>query len=231
MLLLNRHKVPLLNKIKLRVNPLILIAALGVIGVAGLGVMYIATPWIFEQFAGRIFSTETLETLLATNPDATFNIGLMLQNPMVATKLILQTIFENGAYYIKSVAGGVLGYNSVLVSDAFVIIILVCAVISTFSEEKDSYTLRLWDKAMFGFISLIVLALVVYLGITWTPVSYTTIYGIQGKYLLPVLPMAFLALRSKAITIKKDIFRPLCFTMAATNIFVALNAICVILQR
>ena len=80
-------------------------------------------------------------------------------------------------------------------------------------------------------VYLVILALVVYLGISWTPVAYTTIYGIQGKYLLPVLPMALLAVRGRAITIKKDIFRPLCFAMASTNLFVALNAICVILQR
>ena len=71
----------------------------------------------------------------------------------------------------------------------------------------------------------------VYLGISWTPVSYSTIYGIQGKYLLPVLPMALLALKGKAFAVKKDIFRPICFVLGYTNLFVALNAIAVILQR
>ena len=193
--------------------------------------MYVATPWIFKQFAGRIFSSESLETLLLTNPDATFNIGLMLQNPVVALKLVLATIFENGAYYIKSVAGGVLGYNSVIISDAFIIVVLVCAVMAAFTEDCDSYTLRGRDRTMFGFISLIILGLVVYLGISWTPVSYSTIYGIQGKYLLPVLPMALLALKGKAFAVKKDIFRPICFVLGYTNLFVALNAIAVILQR
>lgn len=230
-LLLDIRKVPLLNRIKIKMNPLWAILGAGVLGVCGLGVMYVATPWIFKQFAGRIFSSESLETLLLTNPDATFNIGLMLQNPVVALKLILATIFENGAYYIKSVAGGVLGYNSVIISDAFIIVVLVCAVMATFTEDCDSYTLRKRDRGMFGFISLVILALVVYLGISWTPVSYSTIYGIQGKYLLPVLPMALLALKGKAFAVKKDIFRPICFVMGCTNLFVALNAIAVILQR
>jgi len=144
---------------------------------------------------------------------------------------VLNTIFENGAYYIKSVAGGVLGYNNVLVSDGFIITVLVCAVVSIFAEEDESYTLRKRDKGVFGIISLIILALVVYLGISWTPVYYTSIYGIQGKYLLPVLPMAFLALKGKTFAVKKDIFRPLCFVLGFTNILVALNAIVVILQR
>ena len=230
-LLLDIRKVPLLNRIKIKINPVLAVVAVGVCAVAAVGLAVIIRPDVLRTVLPALSSSESLETLLATNPEATFNIGLMLQNPVVTLKLILATIFENGAYYIKSVAGGVLGYNSVLISDGFIIIILICAVLSAFSCERDSYTLRIRDRGMFGFISLIILALVVYLGISWTPVYYTTIYGIQGKYLLPVLPMAFLALRGSTFKIKNDIFNPLCFTMAFTNLFVALNAITVILQR
>ena len=230
-LLLDIGKVPLLNRIKLKIHPIIVLLVMGVAAVGMAALAILIRPDVLRTVLPAISSSESLETLLVTNPEATFNIGLMLQNPVVTLRLILSTIFVNGAYYIKSVAGGVLGYNSVLISDAFIIIVLVCAVISTFSEEGDSYTLRIRDKGMFGFISLIILALVVYLGISWTPVYYTTIYGIQGKYLLPVLPMAFLALRGSTFKIRRDIFPALCFVMGFTNLFVALNAITVILQR
>ena len=230
-LLLDIKKVPLLNRIKFKINPIFAVVGIGAFGAVAVALAIMLRPDVLRTILPAISSGESLETLLLTNPDATFNIGLMLQNPVVTLKLVLRTIFENGAYYIKSVAGGVLGYNSVLISDAFIIVILVCAIVSTFAEEQETYTLRLYDRGMFGFISVIILGLVVYLGINWTPVSYSTIYGIQGKYLLPVLPMAFLALRGKTFSLKKDIFRPLCFVMGLTNLFVALNAIVVILQR
>ena len=232
-LLLKKEYLPLLNKITLKIHPAIAVLVLGVAGAALAGLAVLIRPDVLRTVLPALTSSESLETLLATNPDATFTIGLILQNPVVALKLMLATIFENGAYYIKSVAGGVLGYNSVIISDAFIIVMLVCAVISTFAVDSgdEGYTLRVKDRLMFGFISLVILALVVYLGISWTPVSYTTIYGIQGKYLLPVLPMALLALRGRSISIRKDVFRPLCFAVAFTNLFVALNAIAVILQR
>ena len=230
-LLLDIRKVPLLNRIKIKVNPVLAVLGIGVFGAAAVAAAVMIRPDVLKTVLPAISSSESLETLLLTNPDATFNIALMLQNPVVTLRLILATIFENGAYYIKSVAGGVLGYNSVIISDAFIIVVLVCAVIATFAEENDSYTLRIRDRAMFGFIGLVILALVVYLGISWTPVAYTTIYGIQGKYLLPVLPMALLSFKGKTFAVKKDIFRPMCFVLGCTNLFVALNAIAVILQR
>ena len=230
-LLLDIRKVPLLNRIKIKVNPVLAVLGIGVFGAAAVAAAVMIRPDVLRTVLPAVSSSESLETLLLTNPDATFNIALMLQNPVVVLKLVLATIFENGAYYIKSVAGGVLGYNSVIISDAFIIVVLVCAVIATFAEESESYTLRTRDRAMFGFISLVILALVVYLGISWTPVAYTTIYGIQGKYLLPVLPMALLAFKGKTFAVKKDIFRTMCFVLGYTNLFVALNAIAVILQR
>ena len=230
-LLLDIRKVPLLNRIKIKVNPVLAVLGIGVFGAAAVAATVMIRPDVLRTVLPAISSSESLETLLLTNPEATFNIALMLQNPVVTLRLILATIFENGAYYIKSVAGGVLGYNSVIISDAFIIVVLVCAVIATFAEEIDSYALRTRDRAMFGFIGLVILALVVYLGISWTPVAYTTIYGIQGKYLLPVLPMALLAFKGKTFAVKKDIFRPICFVLGYTNLFVALNAIAVILQR
>ncbi len=230
-LLLDIKKVPLLNRIKVKIHPIIAILAIGLFGAAAVAFTIMLRPGVLRTILPAISSSESLETLLLTNPEATFNIGLMLQNPVVTLKLILNTIFENGAYYIKSVAGGVLGYNNVLISDGFIITVLICAVVAIFAEDGDSYTLRAGDRGMFGIVSLIILALVVYLGFSWTPVYYTSIYGIQGKYLLPVLPMTLLAFKGKTFAVKKDIFRPLCFVMGFTNILVALNAIVVILQR
>lgn len=231
LLLLKRENIGLLSRIRFRISPMVFIIAAVVSVVALFGVIMMIRPELIISVLVTLTSEESLETLICTNPDATYTLDLILANPVVILKLVLNTIFENGAYYIKSITGGVLSYNSVRISDAFVIIILGVVLLSFLSEEEDRYTLRIKDRITFGAIAAMVFALVVYLGISWTPVSYTTIYGIQGKYLLPALPMAFLALRSKAVAVKKDIFRPLCFTVALTDIFVALNAFVIIMQR
>jgi len=187
--------------------------------------------WLVDYVKNTLVSAESLETLLATNPDATFNLGLLLHNPMVALRLFISTVFENGAFYIRSILGGVLGYNSIFISEAFLYVIFTVVVLSTCCTPSDSHTLRTRERAGLAAAFMLVFAAVVYVAVCWTPVSYTSLYGLQGKYLLPALPLLLLACKNRVITITKDIFRQLCFAIAFTDVFVALNALVIIVQR
>lgn len=206
-------------------------AAAAVIVVAAV-LIFKDNGWVLKCYIRNAFKTkDSLENLLVTSPDTTFNLGLLLQNPVVALRLFVSTVFENGAYYIKSILGGVLGYNSIYVSDAFLFVIFAMLLLSVCCMPADEYTLRKRDRIGMGAAFLLVFAAVVYAAITWTPVSYTTIYGIQGKYLMPAMPLLLLACKNRVITVTKDIFRYICFVMVFTDIFVVLNALTVILQR
>ena len=227
-LLLHKEKLNFKVKWKFKVNPLLLSVPLFAVALV---VLYISNSWVFHYVFGSLFNAPPLEQLMAENPSATFNIMLLLKNPVVALNLFVNTLFANGAYYIKSVAGGVLGYNSIYISDAFIIVILIMVVLSVFCMPEDRYTLKTKEKLGFGISFALVFALVVYVAVTWTPVVDKTIYGIQGKYLLPALPLLLILCKNKIFTVTKDIFKPMCFVMAATNIFVVLNALVVILQR
>ena len=229
-LLLDAKKVPLLNRIKwpLKIHPLVIAAVGAAVLLPVMVKIYLGKD---PEFIWRIFPMAPLEVLLEVRPQEPFSPVLMLQNPVYSLKLILNTLYCNGAYYIKSLVGGVLGYNNVIISDAFIIIMLIIMFVSVLSSVNDSYTLKKHEKITFGGIVLIVFGLVLFTCLSWTFVSMDTLYGLQGKYLLPVMPMLLIALKSKTIIAKRDLFRPMCFAMGFTDIFVALNALTVILQR
>lgn len=227
-LLLHKEKLDFKLKWKFKFNPLLLAVP---VFLAALAALYVSNTWVFHYVFNSLFNVQPLEQLMAENPTATFNIVLLLQNPVVAVNLFINTLFANGAYYIKSIAGGVLGYNSIYISDVFIIIILFMTALSTCCMPHDEYRLKGREKVGFGLSFLLVAALVVYVAVTWTPVVDKTIYGIQGKYLLPALPLLIIVCKNKVFTVTKDIFKPICFVMATTNIFVVLNALVVILQR
>ena len=193
-------------------------------------VILLNNSWAISYITGA-FGSESFETLLATNPDATFNLGLLLKNPVVALKLFIGTAYQHGAFYLKSLLGGVLGYNSIYISDAFLFVIFLMVVLSTCGMPADQHNLSKKERFGIGFAFLLVLAAVVYVAVSWTPVSYTALYGLQGKYLLPALPLLLLFCKNKVITVKKDIFNFICFIMCFTDVFVILNALTVILQR
>ena len=228
-LLLDTRKVPLLNRIKWRIHPLV-ICALAAVVICPLMLKYLldANP----EFRWKIFAAAPLKNLL--NPataDFEWSLQLIVQNPVYFMKMLMNTVYTNGAYYISSLFGGVLSYNSIFTSNAFVVITIVCVAVSVFGGKDDTLQLAASHRITFGGIFLLVFAELMLMCIFWTFVRMDTLYGFQGKYLLPVLPMLLIALKGKAITVNRDLFRPLCFIMAFTDIFVALNACTVILQR
>lgn len=58
----------------------------------------------------------------------------------------------------------------------------------------------------------------------FTPVSFNVILGAQGRYLLPVLPLALTLLRNRAFVFKKDIDTSLCTAFSVCQ-YVALMLI------
>ena len=66
--------------------------------------------------------------------------------------------------------------------------------------------------------------------ITWTPTYYTTIYGLQGRYFLPALPLGLLALRPVNFT-RTGSDQTLCAAFALADLGVLLNAFLAILAR
>ena len=228
--LLDINKVPLLNKIKWKIHPFVLLIIAAAIMLPVMTKYMLATN---PEFRWKIFTKASLDILL--NPersvDTEISLQLLARNPGYALKLFLNTIYTNGAYYIKSLVGGVLSYNSIAISDAFIFITIIVVAISSFTNCNDSYQLKGVERIAFGGIFGLIFAIVIFLCITWTFVRMDTLYGFQGKYLLPALPMLLIASKGKGITVNRDLFRPLCFIMAMTNIMVALNAFVVILQR
>jgi len=229
-LLLDTKKVPLLNRIKWKIHPYILV---GIAAAVLIPCMVLYLSHTDPTFKLKIYSVASLETLLdpSMSVDFGWNLQLIAENPIYFLKMLLNTVYTNGAYYISSLFGGVLSYNSIFTSNAFVIITIVCVALSVFGGKDDTLQLATAHRITFGGIFLLVFAELMLMCIFWTFVRMDTLYGFQGKYLLPVLPMLFIALKGKAITANRDLFRPLCFIMAFTDIFVALNACTVILQR
>jgi len=73
--------------------------------------------------------------------------------------------------------------------------------------------------------------LVVVAGIMWTPVNYVIIYGIQGRYIIPVLPLIVLFFTNGNITTKKKIDGALLFALCAVNVLMLLDGLSIMLAN
>ena len=63
---------------------------------------------------------------------------------------------------------------------------------------------KLGAVLLFAALTLAVLAA----ALNWTPINYQTIFGLQGRYLLPILPLALLLVKSsKKLALRRDASR------------------------
>ena len=62
------------------------------------------------------------------------------------------------------------------------------------------------SKAGTAGICLCVVLAVLAAALNWTPINYQTLFGLQGRYLLPILPLALLLVKSsKKLVLRGDV--------------------------
>lgn len=132
--------------------------------------------------------------LVAEQDKITYSVAYALRHPGLTLKLLVNTVIENTDHYLKGLVGGNLSYYTLDLAWGWVLALyglLAAALLG--GGSPLSGRARLWA----GLLALAALALTVGGCLVWTPTYYTTLYGLQGRYLLGLLPAALLALRPR----------------------------------
>ena len=132
-------------------------------------------------------SVATAEDLVRYTP------AYILSHPADTALLAVRSLVENGDHYLRTLVGGSLSYYSVEIAWVWVVLLYLLLLLAAQPEADESAVLpagsvRVW----LALAALACCGLAVAGCITWTPVSHTTIYGLQGRYFLPVLPLLLL---------------------------------------
>ena len=119
-------------------------------------------------------------TMTYPNGDSiwTFSFGYICRNIPATVKLLLRTLPEQGALWLQGLLGTTLG-------------------------EPIVYRIDVSWLLGVGLLLAVLAA-----ALNWTPINYQTIFGLQGRYLLPILPLALLLVKSsKKLALRRDASR------------------------
>lgn len=150
----------------------------------------------------------------AVDPDSIcFSAAYILAHPGLTLQLVLRSMTQNADHYIKTLVGGKLSYYSLdlgwgWVVACYLLLAAACraaegggrpggadAAAALPAPNVPNEARRIARaRALAGLLALASAGLVVLGCVSWTPTYYETIYGLQGRYFLPVLPAALLAL-------------------------------------
>lgn len=155
-----------------------------------------------------------------------WGVSYIVRNIPRTIKLVINTVQENLVLYVYQLFGGILG--EVIVSPLeinwlYIMAVILIVLLSAVQKEGEPLQYKGLPKWWGLLVALAACGLSVLACITWTPINYTTIFGIQGRYFYPVLPLIVLFFTNSNITVKKDIGRALIFALAAVNVLVLLD--------
>ena len=150
-------------------------------------------------------------TMTYPNGDSiwTFSFGYICRNIPATIKLLLRTLPEQGALWLQGLLGTTLGEPIVYridVSWLLGVSLLLAVLASALPRQDEPALLGRRSKAGTSGICLCVVLAVLAAALNWTPINYQTLFGLQGRYLLPILPLALLLVKSsKKLALRRDV--------------------------
>lgn len=158
-----------------------------------------------------------------------YSLPYILSHPLDTVELLIRSVVEYGDHYVKTLVGGTLSYfdPGVQIAWTWVAALLILLVLAWL---QPGFELPVWAKTVCLLIGLACCGLAVLGCVSWTPTYYTTIYGLQGRYFLPVLSLLLLA-RPRRLLLQTDFTRGLVYAVTLVDILVVFNAFLSILAR
>ena len=148
---------------------------------------------------GGTITPEQLAASIQPNGESvyTFSVGYLLRNLPTAVRLLMNTITEDAPLILQELLGTRLSEPIVYEVEASwiytvgLVLVLAAASLRGREEQRRLPGYRAWVA---GGIFAVTVLLVIGACFTWTPINMQHLFGLQGRYLLPVLVLPLLCL-------------------------------------
>ena len=163
-----------------------------------------------------------------------YTFGQLIRTPLLVLKLCYNTLMWQGEQLYSGMIGGALGNMDHVLNTPYVVILGLTAILVMLSLRKPGEPLFISMKGrgwiwLLGFSCLG--ALMFSMLLAWTPVGSSVINGVQGRYLLPILPMLLLTLKNDHVVRTDWNDGTLLYVMIGLDVYVALRIFSIVCLR
>ena len=159
------------------------------------GVMDDRMPLDRDTLAAEVQAAQTTRATQSVTDEAdsvTYTPGYILRHLSDTVLLLVRSAVENGDHYLRTLVGGSLSYYTLDLAWGWVValylLLFFAALPAQYTRLLPDGSGRLWC----ALAALLCCLLAVAGCLLWTPTHYDTLYGLQGRYFLPVLPLLLL---------------------------------------
>jgi uncharacterized membrane protein len=141
-----------------------------------------------------------------------WDLSYILTHLTGAVKLFCNAVQQNTMLYLVQLVGGELGepiLNDLMVWQPAVAGLWGVLILSVVPVRGEKLMLTRRAKAWSALVLLAVFGALLLVVYGWTPMREDILWGMQGRYWLPCLPLALLLFQNRALRLEKDATRPL----------------------
>lgn len=163
-----------------------------------------------------------------------YSLGLLIHSPLRFVRVVYETLIHQADEWYLSMIGASLGNLDAVLCVPFLVVaaLTVCLVLLSIRRAGESLYLSFGQKcwilllaaaSLFGAMMAMLLS--------WTPISSSMILGVQGRYLLPLLPFVLLTLKSERVVRTAGSDEQIIFYMCALEGYALLRLFSIVSMR
>lgn len=135
-----------------------------------------------------------------------YTFQYLLAHPDRALKVFFKTWKEYGDDYLFTAIGKKPGWMNMEVSDLLIVGFLILLLVAAIRVKDEPVFLDAKAKIVMGICCVLIASgVVMAMWIAWTPLDSDLVMGVQGRYFLPIFPLLLMLLRSKNLSLEKDV--------------------------
>lgn len=186
--------------------------------------------WVLGN-SGEVITPEEYAAGIQPNGESiyVFSVGYIFSHLPQTLKLLVNTLGKELPVYLQGLVGALPGEPIVYgleISWTLTLGLVLVLLAACLRRQGEPPRLERGGRWLLGGVCLVVTALMVMANVSWTPINSATVFGIQGRYLLPVLPLALLLLGElDVVCLRRDSSRGLRFCSAALAAATALESL------
>lgn len=178
--------------------------------------------------------TEASEGYVAWAGEAGYTFTQLIHSPVLVFRMCYNTLMWQGEQLYTGMLGSALGNMDQVLNTPYVIILGLTVILVMLALRKpgESIHMSMKNRIWIWFLCIICLgALMFSMLLAWTPVTSNVINGVQGRYLLPLLPIFLLTLKNDKVVRTDCNDRGLIYILVSMDIYVVLRIFSIVCLR
>ena len=158
-----------------------------------------------------------------------YTLSYAFRHPTAILYMIWRTIIKQGDTYVRGLFGGMLGWHNIKVSWLFIIPLLIGLVMLIHAEGERPVSYKFYRVLAFVIFGTVIILIMLALLFSETKMGKETIWGLQGRYAIPVEILILSAISTPMVNVKKDQAVKIIFSLFAIEVFALLEVVAMII--